>query len=164
MRAEFTFEKAVEADALELALCMRTSDLDELAVMGDCDPYRAALTSIQRSYKAVTVRRAATRSLVCVYGFAPLASVGGAAPWMMGTDLLDKAIKTNRKQLLTRGRIIIAAAKMVYPQLWNVVSASNHASIRFLRHLGFEIGPTLLMPSGGYIRPFRMGLEDNTHV
>jgi hypothetical protein len=72
---------------------------------------------------------------------------GSGAPWMLGTDVLDR----NSRSLMRLAPGYISVLQNEFSHLENFVDARNARSIRWLRRLGFSIR-----------EPRRMGLSDVT--
>lgn len=157
---KFTFTKPTELDATELAMFMRVADIHEIAALNGEHPFDAVKESIAASERCWSVRDINTGELICIYGFSKLTAIGGAAPWMMGTDLLDE----NRKELMVRSRRALPYVLSVYPLLWNVASAENTDTLIYLEWLGFEIGKPFAMPNGNMAREFRITADRVKHV
>lgn len=90
--------------------------------------------------------------LACVFGVAPLRGLLGkqAAPWMLGTPLIDK----HPSVLISESRKYVARMLSQYPHLFNCVDARNKRSIRWLKWLGFTIHPAA--PYGVAQLPFHL--------
>lgn len=157
---KFTFTQPTDLDALELSMFMRVSDVMEIKALNGNDPLTAVEESIKASERKWTVRDINTGELICIYGFAKLTAIGGAAPWMLGTDLLDE----HKKELLVRSRRALPHILKVYPYLWNVASADNTDTLLYLEWLGFTIGKTFTMPNGSPAREFRLMAQEYPHV
>jgi hypothetical protein len=71
-------------------------------------------------------------------GVAPLpGSDGWAAPWLLSTDKFMFGAAS--RDFLKRSRLFVDEAADGYDMLFNIVSANNHDSIRWLRFAGFDI-------------------------
>lgn len=146
----FTFTQPSPTDAAELAMFMRDDDVKEVSSLSGSDPLTAVEESIRLSDRAWTVRDIKTGELICVYGFTKLRAIGGAAPWMLGTDLLDE----HKIELCTRSKRALPHVLKVYPYLWNIVSNDNLSSIYYLEWLGFKLSKPFQLPNGAWARTF----------
>lgn len=127
---------------------MRVADRDEVrASSGD-----ALLDAVQRSVHASSMCWAVEMhgELLCIFGCAPIGSLLSCegAPWMLGTDALDRHPVTLMKSCPR----YIDLMKESFPHLRNYVDARNKKSIRWLRRLGFTIHPPI--PYGVSQLPF----------
>ncbi|CAB4149598.1 hypothetical protein UFOVP555_12 [uncultured Caudovirales phage] len=98
--------------------------------------------------------------IACVMGLAPIDGLLGtrAAPWMLGTDVLDR----HPGALMKTCPRYIAGMLSSYPHLLNFVDARNTRSIRWLKRLGFKILPAV--PYGAAQLPFHLFEMKATHV
>lgn len=84
--------------------------------------------------------------LVCLFGVAPLTLVGvTGVPWLAASA----AIARHRTAFLRRNRAMIDRWQEQYPVLRNFVDARNAVSIRWLRWLGFTLGPAVPLGIAG---------------
>lgn len=75
---------------------------------------------------------------ISLFGFAPFHSLSDtAAPWMVGTDTLPRY----GGALNRFGRAYCAAALGEFRRLVNYVDVRNEISVRWLKRLGFTMGP-----------------------
>jgi hypothetical protein len=128
---------------------LRQADYDEiLASSGDVE--RAVLDSPGHSVWSLAFW--VNDELACVVGLAPLDGLLGrrAAPWMMGTDVVDR----HPGALMKATPRYIAGMLSTYPHLLNFVDARNTRNIRWLKRLGFKILPAV--PYGAAQLPFHL--------
>lgn len=126
-------------DGAELEENLRPEDRYEVEALSRQPAGRVIEQSIRRSEYPVTFRSTADGRLLGVYGFTPVTPISNTAmPWMLGTpELFD-----HRKVLVRRSRAVIECVlQRKYRVLTNVVWAGNHKSIRYIRAIGFDVGP-----------------------
>lgn len=131
-------------DAAVVAAGIRPGDKQELAAMG-YQPLVAVLMSMQdssRSWAGVV-----DGEVICVFGVGTWPD-GTGRPWMIGTALLDK----HAKLFLSHCRECVSAMRGGYALLHNHVDVRNERAIRWIKWLGFEIGPAV--PVGMNGEPF----------
>lgn len=136
---------------------LRRPDYDEiLASTGDVE--RTVLESPECSLWTLTFL--VNGELACVIGLAPLDGLLGtrAAPWMMGTDVVDR----HPGALMKTCPRYIAGMLSSYPHLLNFVDARNTRSIRWLKRLGFTIRHAV--PYGKAQLPFHLFEMKASHV
>ena len=122
-----------DADIWKLGEFMRKADRDELAAVCDLSVHEAVVASVQAS--DVAFLRAHVDSfgrVVCIRGCAPVGE-GRAAPWLLGTDLLDDYLLSLHRCALSE----LALMRAKYAVLSNVVDARQVAVIGWLERLGF---------------------------
>jgi hypothetical protein len=128
---------------------LRQADYDEvLASAGNVE--RTVLESPGHSVWSLAFL--VNGELACVIGLAPLDGLLGrrAAPWMMGTDVLDR----HPGALMKVCPRYIAGMLSTYPHLLNFVDARNTRSVRWLKRLGFTLFPAV--PYGAAQLPFHL--------
>lgn len=134
--AEITIRDARAEDADTLLREMRACDRRECEAMaGEMSEFvlRYTLGASLAAWAAEQDGR-----LVAVFGVTPISLVNGiGAPWMLGTDRLDRLPRA----VMSRARGYIARMLAICPHLINHVDARNTRSLRLLRWLGFEIFP-----------------------
>ena len=127
---------AVAADAR--ALVLRPSDLAEAEAWSTEPPETTVANSIRDSSEAWA--GLAGGELVCLFGVAPLTLIGVTGiPWLMGSVLMEK----HQRAFLRRNRAMVDHWQGMFPILRNFVDARNVTSQKWLRWLGFEIGPAV---------------------
>jgi hypothetical protein len=140
------FQTATLFDGLELATHLRRADRDELRALGHDEIAPVIIESIEKSEIKVAVRCLHTGRLICIYGFAPLALISGAAaPWMMATDLLDE----HRTAFMRRSKSIVALARQAYTYQMNMVAWNNTDVVSYLKWLGYRFGEPFEHPETG---------------
>jgi hypothetical protein len=148
-----TILPAVAADARELASVLRQEDRAEvLALLGPVDPIEgpadSLLQGLASAREAWTARDAAGR-IICMGGVSPLSLVGSTGvPWLLGSDL----VTAHRRTFMVESRRLVARWLTLFDALRNVVDARYDAAIRWLRWLGFEIGPPFVLAHGLFRR------------
>lgn len=145
--------EAVEADAMDLAVALRPEDRAEvLALLGPVDPIEGPAASLL--YGLVTAREAWTARdrdgrIICMAGVSPLTLVGSTGvPWILGSPL----VAIHRRSFLIESRRLVARWLCWFGSLRNVVDCRYLAAIRWLRWLGFEIGPVFSLSHGRFRR------------
>lgn len=128
-----TFSPATEADATELAACLRAADLKEIEALGATRD--AVLTGVIHSDWSVCARSSA--GVVCILGVTPMAQglkdVG--CLWMLGSNLVHRY----RRQILRAAPGYLARMLESYPLLVNHVHAENAKALLWLRSVGAKI-------------------------
>lgn len=149
MAVDIEIRPVTQDELLHLLGNMRKADWDEVeAAAGDV---RAAL--LDGAEASLWVDACLINGeLACVFGVAPLRGLLGkqAAPWMLGTPLIDK----HPSVLISESRKYAARMLSQYPHLLNCVDARNKRSIRWLKWLGFTIHPA--NPYGAAQLPFHL--------
>lgn len=137
-----------DLDALLAGL--RQADRDEV-IAASGDDIASVLRDSVRSSTMVWVAEIGGE-LACIFGCAPLDGLLGtrAAPWMLGTDVLDR----HPSALMKRCRGYVADMIRQYPHLLNFVDVRNVRSIRWLKRLGFTFYDA--MPYGKAGLPFHL--------
>ena len=133
---EVDFRPVREGDIEALLADMRQCDRDEvLAASGDVEDAVAESVRMSETLNVLTLDGA----LACMFGLVALPEVSpeSAAPWMLGTAVLDR-----RPSVLVRhGLHYVEAMNARYPHLMNYVDARNTRSIRWLKRMGFMFHP-----------------------
>jgi len=144
---------AMPADARELASVLRPEDRAEvLALLGPVDPVEGPadglLQGLASAREAWTARDDAGR-IICMAGVSPLSLIGSTGvPWLLGSDL----VTVHRRAFMVESRRLVAHWLTLYDELRNVVDARYVVAIRWLRWLGFEIGPPFAQAHGLFRR------------
>jgi hypothetical protein len=154
---EVKFRAVREGDIEALLADMRPCDHDEvLAASGDVE--RALVDSVQMS-ETLNVMEI-DGELACMFGLVALPTVSPqtAAPWMLGTRLIDR-----HPSVLVRHSLgYVEAMQARYPHLMNYVDARNTRSIRWLKRLGFQFHEA--EPYGVAGLPFHLFQRSAPHV
>lgn len=125
-----------DGDVERLFLEMRYEDRREVESAGGPDVLKTLRRSVEHSTHCIVATH--DDQLLAIFGVAPMSLVAGrAAPWLLGTDRLEK----HKRALITSARAYIGTMLREYPVLTNWVDARNVASVRLLKWLGFKIGP-----------------------
>lgn len=144
---EYRIVEATPDHADHVAQFLRDADAAEVFASHGLDARTACRLSVVQSIEAWA--GLADGEPVCLFGVAPVSLVDGEfSPWMLGAKALDR----HAGAFLRRNRAMVRRWRRTYPVLFNQVDARNRASIRWLRWLGFEIGPP--QPSGILGLPF----------
>ncbi len=130
-----------------LAANMREADINEVAASGRT-PCRALADSLADSAAAWT--GLVNGVPVCMFGVNPSGlSAGAGSPWLLGTPEIERYALT----FLRLNKGYVARMLGLFPHLVNYVDARNHASIRWLKWLGFKLDPSAV-PFGIFEMPF----------
>lgn len=150
MRAEI--REATADDIPALAAAMRQADREEVDAAHGHTAEEALAASLAGSTRAWT--GLVDGEPVCMFGVGPISVLAGrGAPWMLGTDRLERCPRT----FLRRSRTCVAAMLAVYPWLENYVAEKNTVSIAWLRWLGFTLAEEpVTLPNGSQFRHFEM--------
>lgn len=134
---------------------VRQADIDELYAASEITPELAMWKGLAVSTHAWV--GFIDHEPVCMFGVVPRSVLSGRGiPWMIGTNALDR----HAAEFLKGCRPQVAEMRSVYNLLENYVDARNTKAIRWLRWLGFEIGPA--QPHGPHAAPFHyFKLETN---
>ena len=136
---------ALPSDAGTLVL--RPADRAEAEAWSNDPPETIVADSIRHSSEAWA--GLAGGELVCLFGVAPLTLIGVTGiPWLMGSVHIER----HQRAFLRRNAEFIGRWQADYPVLRNFVDARNSTSQRWLRWLGFTIGPAV--PYGVARLPF----------
>lgn len=140
-------------DAAELAQVLRLEDRAEVfALLGPVDPIHGAVGSLLHGL--ATAREAWTArddagQIICMAGVSPFSLIGPTGvPWVLGSDL----VRHHRRAFMVESRRLVARWLAWFGSLRNVVDARYAASIRWLRWLGFEVGPVFSLAHGRFHR------------
>lgn len=126
---------ATPEHAMAVGAAARPADRAELWASHRVSPRRAIEVGIMVSPDARTALFDGVPA--CVFGVNPGSMLGGAAaPWMVGTALLERYPLA----FLRRSRPVVAAWAARYTAMRNYVDARNTLAVAWLRWLGFVIG------------------------
>lgn len=132
-----------------LARTMREIDRHECAIAGHT-PKQALRLSLNGSAVAWTVK--VDGKVVAMFGVSPVNTLTGeGCPWLLMSDAATKQARA----LLVLGSSYSVRLNRVFPVLRNVVHADNVVAIRWLRRLGYTVGPVVDMrghPMRGFER------------
>ena len=144
-----TLRPSDAADCAELSVTMRAEDFATVAELVDADPLKSLQMRLGASSHALTALDK-HGYVICMFGLASMGDKGASgAPWLVGSDLIE-----NHRVLFARlSKKYLAAMLQLYPVLENAVDARKTNSVRWLRWLGFDVGPAL--PLGKFGAPFR---------
>ena len=107
---------------------------------GGFGPYRALKDSLDMSVAAWTGM--VGDMPVVMFGVTPWNGIlsGKGSPWLLGTDEL----KNHKIYFLKRNREFLEKMQVLFPELSGVVDIRHRRGIRWLRWLGFTVGPDIL--------------------
>ncbi|WP_347989501.1 hypothetical protein [Methylomonas sp. AM2-LC] len=121
-------------DLVYLAEHLRPGDIEELEAVTALKPCEAVIASVQASDPQFLRAWLADGELLCIAGCSPI-NTTRAAPWLLGTDLLDKHLL----RLTKEARAGVDAMLAVYPVLSNVIDVRQVRVMRWLKLLGFDM-------------------------
>jgi len=130
-----TFRPVIEFDAYALDVGLRPADRAELHAASGPDTYGTIREAVERSAWCATAE--SRGNLVAMFGVVE----GGTLldpygiPWMLATTGVKPGM------LMAHSPRYIGEMLARFPRLRNYVDARNHASIRYLRRLGFSLNP-----------------------
>lgn len=158
MAVDVVVRPVESGDVERLVANMRTPDIAEItSATGSNDLHRIVQESVAASTWCYTGEF--NGELACIFGVAPFQLLGArAAPWMLGTDQIDK----HPGALVRRCRSYIADMLRAYPHLLNFVDARNTRSIRWLKRMGFQFHDAV--PYGAEGLPFHLFEMKADHV
>ena len=127
-------------DAFDLAPRLRKADQAEILAqdIGDCDVVLAESIAVSSECLAFVPNG----TVEALFGVADGELYG--VPWLLGSEELFN----QGKLLLTLPPPYLAKWLGQYKKLQNIVHKDNHRSIRWLRRLGFTIGPAFPVGKG----------------
>ena len=141
---------ACERDAWSLALRLRSIDISECRAGGK-DPLSALLFGVRTSTPAASIV-GDDGQVIGMCGVSPSPDLPGAgAAWLLASEELFT--RTYARQFLRECRHWCDLMNRRYPLLFNVIDASNHKALRWLRWCGFET-VNQLENYGGTGRPY----------
>lgn len=139
-----TMLPATEDDARELASVLRIEDRLEVEALG-FDAFEGLFQSLIGAQEAWTYR--ADGQIVCMAGVTSCSLIGRrGVPWLLGSVLVGQ----HRRSFLVETRRMVTHWLTLFDVLSNVVDVRYEAAIRWLRWLGFEIGPPFDMVNGRF--------------
>lgn len=145
-------------DLEHIAARLRDADRREVqAIRGPVPMYDTlALAVLRSTHYWVSV---AGDEPIAMFGVAPTDLLSGiGSPWFLATDRAEGYPRS----LVVEGRRYALRMLEVYPHLMNYVDARNTRSIRWLKHIGFEVHPAEPMGIAGLpFHPFEMKAQDD---
>lgn len=136
---------ATSEHAIRMAPQIRAADAAEAVALGGVAPLVSLLAGVAGSAYAWTML--AHGEPMAIGGLAPEHLLSDVARvWLLGTSAID----LHKRAFMVETRWQLAAALRRYRMVWNDVDARYAKAIRWLRWLGFTIGPTIY---GGYEIP-----------
>lgn len=149
MRPAVDVRPTVAGDTEMFASRLRAPDRRELIAGGSPDFGRALRESAGCSLFCWTAT--ADGEPVAIGGVSAVSVLGGiGAPWLLGTDLLDRYSRV----LVRQAPGYIAKMHEAFPVLVNFVHAENARSVRWLKALGFEVHDPVELRPGALFHPF----------
>lgn len=136
-----------------LAATLRDADRREATVLAGEEGLVGEIeTSIRRSAFAFAALE--SRGIIAIWGVAPVTLLGSrAAPWCLFSHLA----MDHRRAIARHSRALLRPIVERFPDLVNLVDSRNEPAIRWLRWLGFDIGPPVPVGPGRVpFHPFRM--------
>jgi len=142
-----------DQDIWQLGEGLRAADREELAAVCDLSAHEAVVASVRASDVVFLRSHVDERGrVVCIRGCSPVGA-GRAAPWLLGTDLLDGYWRVLHRQARAELALMLAA----YPLLSNVVDVRQTRVIAWLRRLGFVFRDEAAWKPGFGLVRFEMG-------
>lgn len=135
---------------------VRQADVDEMMAAAEITPEFAMWKGLALSTHAWT--GFIDQEPVCMFGVSPRSLLSGRGfVWMIGTNGLDR----HAREFLLGSRTEVARMRSLYNLLENHVDARNTKAIRWLRWLGFEIGPARRYgPHGALFHYFKLETDN----
>lgn len=132
------YRPATVEDAAVLAPRLRQADATEIAAVTDASPTDVLAASVRAS--SLSVAASCGGKLRALFGVVPVSLAGGDGRiWLVASgDAGDWS-----RLWLTDAREWLTMLGAGYRRLCNHVDARNDASIRWLRHMGFAVGPAV---------------------
>lgn len=135
-------------DLLYIAEHMRRVDRAEVWAMSRRGPVAALIHSASVTEEPwMAMADGVPAALFGVYK--PVLGTEGT-PWFLGTDV----VTAQSKDMLRMSRRFIAHALTTCTTLRNYVHSENAPALRYLRHLGFKIGPLQEIQGGAFVHEF----------
>lgn len=137
---------ATLAHAIELSTTMAQADRNEIWASSHATPIEALRRGMDQgdAFSGLADGRA-----VCMFGVVPVGILSNTACiWMLGSESLPRYAKP----FLRRNRPWLSQVSSRYSVLFNFVDARNENAIKWLRWLGFTLGPAI--PYGQDKLPF----------
>lgn len=153
MAPPLIFRKPQPGDALAIYENMRDMDALECRAHGH-HPLDALRAGLRGSVEPLVVE--GPHGPLCAFGIIPQSILDGLArPWLLGTHDVPRYARA----LLGLPKPYVAAWLAEWPKLENWVHRDNHASIAWLRYLGFDIHDEAVDIGGHPFRRFTKGME-----
>lgn len=152
---QYTIVPAKMQHAKMLIPLLRSVDKEESWASARLSPEQAVMESMANSVNPIAAF--IDERIMCIYGVAKAENNCGI-PWMLSTEELPK----HARAILQTSRNWLEEQKSIYQCLYNFVDARNHAAIRWLGWLGFDIHPAT--PYGPDNMPFHFFKMDTNNV
>lgn len=138
---------AVADDAEVMSILARYEDVEEVKAVSGTGVYDAVMTGIEMGgARAVH----AESGLLCVFGVSTMSALNGVGiPWMISS----KVMVNHQFEFARSSKLYFDHLTQGYDLLFNYVDDRYTASKRWLRWLGFHLGPP--EPYGVAEMPFR---------
>jgi hypothetical protein len=143
---DVTYHTPTDADIQYIHDHMRESDLNEAYAIGSGTPLEVLRRSVVLSHEATVARVDGVPACLFGLGIGSMLSMV-AQPWLIGTPLVERHFATF---LRSNRKVVDGWAARYDLETW--VDARHKCSLRWMRWLGFEIGP--LVEFGPYELPF----------
>lgn len=147
MPVDIRFATASDASALEPWL--RGRDFDELVAVGGPDVERQLVGLVERSHGRLGQQGFAAVEngrVLALFGFLPVTALSETAvAWMVARDEVERHVG----MLHRTAKAYCAVTLREYPLLFNYVDARNTPSIRWLKRIGFTLGPAEAFGASG---------------
>lgn len=148
IRRRYDVVEATYEHAAAMAPIMRPSDRDEVKATSGLNPRDGLLASLASSLYAWTWRVDGVPA--CMFGIGSGSILSGEGmPWLLTSNVLDQ----HWRPFVKHYRPFLDQMKADFPVLANWVDARHETAIRWLKWMGFEIGP--IVPHGPRGLPHR---------
>jgi hypothetical protein len=152
---EYAMVPTTDQHIIELSETMREADKDEVWATGHFTPLEALTLGKVTSREVMT--GLADGVVLCIFGVAQHVILSDKGiPWMLTSDELPK----HAVAVLRANRRWIQEMQLKYLFLYNYVDVRNHAAVRWLSWLGFQLfAPEPFGVDKLPFRRFEMGAE-----
>ena len=131
----------------ELCSNMRKADVDEVQAGTSLPLKDVVIESVEKSALSCTVLL--DGEVACILGVVPVSLLGShGIPWMLGTTLVDKNVRTTLRAV----KPLEDEISNTFKKLENFVDARNKKAIRLIKARGFTVHAP--KPYGPYGMPF----------
>lgn len=151
-----TYRAATEEDTVSLCPRLRKADVEELTLSCGPDILPILKKAVVDSNGTAMVALEGDK-VICLWGVVTLPTMG--VPWMVGSPEMYKYAK----RLVKDCKKWVEETSSRHSFLTNCVHVENHASIEWLKRLGFTIGATIPQYGVGKA-PFYQFYMVNTNV
>lgn len=154
--SQVIYRKASVDDAVALYPNLREADRKEVELSGGPDVLASLIKSVQLSEVCMCAEDES--GVLCIWGIVRTPTCG--VIWMLGSPLMQRY----QKLLVTDTKPWVHKMLPHYGMLCNAVHQDNHKSIRWLKMLGFTLGPLLPEFGAGKAPFYPFYLQEPSHV